>query len=62
MHRLLLSAKGALVTVSAGIVLAANSCLPQDYFATLAGEVVSQTVADVLARFIEALFEQGAAA
>lgn len=59
MSRCLLSARAALLALAAGVLLTANSCLPQDYFATLAGEVVSQTVSELLARTIAAVVDAG---
>lgn len=62
MQRLLLSTRAWMLTLTAGLLLTANSCLPQDYFASLAGDVVSQTASEILSRAIATLLDAGVAA
>jgi hypothetical protein len=46
----------ALVAAS-GTLLASGNCLPQDYFATLAGDTISLTVAEIVARVLTATLD-----
>ncbi|MBI5863540.1 MAG: hypothetical protein HZB38_03320 [Planctomycetes bacterium] len=54
--------KTAALIAASGTLLAANNCLPQDYFATLAGDTLSLAISEVILRLIGAFVDGAAAA
>lgn len=44
--------RGLAMFAAAGTLLASGNCLPQDYFATLAGDTISLTVAEIVSRIL----------
>ncbi len=44
--------RGLTLVAASGTLLASGNCLPQDYFATLAGDTISLTVAEIVTRIL----------
>lgn len=49
--------RGLALVAASGTLLASGNCLPQDYFATLAGDTISLTVAELMARVLAATLD-----
>lgn len=54
--------RGLALMAASGTLLASGNCLPQDYFATLAGDTISLTVAELISRILAATLDATAGA